>query len=84
MAKTIREVRLTFSEKDKDISEFLKGKSSQTAYLKDLIRLHMQIEQSYLSNGVSVEQSVSCETVKVEDNKQDEFDFSLDDLNLGL
>ena len=32
MAKTIREVRLTFSEKDKDISEFLKGKSSQTAY----------------------------------------------------
>ena len=84
MAKTIREVRLTFSEKDKDISEFLKGKSSQTAYIKDLIRLHMQIEQSYLANGVSVEQSVSCETVKVEDNKQDEFDFSLDDLNLGL
>ena len=83
MAKTIREVRLTFSEKDKDISEFLKGKSSQTAYIKDLIRLHMQIEQSYLANGVSVEQSVSCETVK-EENKQDEFDFSLDDLNLGL
>ena len=43
----------------------------------------MQIEQSYLANGVSVEQSVSCETVK-EENKQDEFDFSLDDLNLGL
>ena len=84
MAKTIREVRLTFSEKDKDISEWLKGKTSQTAYIKDLIRLHMQIEQSYLANGVSVEQSVSCETVKVEDNKQDEFDFSLDDLNLGL
>ena len=77
MAKTIREVRLTFSEKDKDISEFLKGKSSQTAYIKDLIRLHMQIEQSYLANGVSV----SCETVK-EENKQDEFDFSLDDLQL--
>ena len=84
MAKTIREVRLTFSEKDKDISEFLKGKSSQTAYIKDILRLHMQIEQSYLANGVSVEQSVSYETVKVEDNKQDEFDFSLDDLNLGL
>ena len=84
MAKTIREVRLTFSEKDKDISEFLKGKSSQTAYIKDILRLHMQIEQSYLANGVSVERSVSCETVKVEDNKQDEFDFSLDDLNLGL
>ena len=83
MAKTIREVRLTFSEKDKDISEFLKGKSSQTAYIKDLIRLHMQIEQSYLANGVSVEQSVSCETVKVEEKKvNDDFDFDLSDLNL--
>ena len=82
MAKTIREVRLTFNEKDKDISEWLKGKSSQTAYIKDLLRLHMQIEQSYLANGVNVEQSVSRETVNVEEKKQDEFDFSLDDLNL--
>ena len=82
MAKTIREVRLTFSEKDKDISEFLKGKSSQTAYIKDLIRLHMQIEQSYLANGTTVTTDVSCETVKVEENKQDEFNFSLDDLGL--
>ena len=82
MAKTIREVRLTFNEKDKDISEWLKGKSSQTAYIKDILRLHMQIEQSYLSNGVNVEQSVSRETVKVEEKKQDEFDFSLDDLGL--
>lgn len=82
MAKTIREVRLTFNEKDKDISEWLKGKSSQTAYIKDLLRLHMQIEQSYLANGVNVEQSVSRETVKVEEKKQDEFDFDLSDLNL--
>lgn len=82
MAKTIREVRLTFNEKDKDISEWLKGKSSQTAYIKDLLRLHMQIEQSYLANGTNVEQSVSRETVKVEEKKQDEFDFDLSDLNL--
>jgi hypothetical protein len=82
MAKTIREVRLTFNEKDKDISEWLKGKSSQTAYIKDILRLHMQIEQSYLANSVNVEQSVSRETVKVEEKKQDEFDFSLDDLGL--
>ena len=82
MAKTIREVRLTFNEKDKDISEWLKGKSSQTAYIKDLLRLHVQIEQSYLANGVNVEQSVSRETVKVEEKKQDEFDFDLGDLNL--
>lgn len=82
MAKTIREIRLTFNEKDKDISEWLKGKSSQTAYIKDILRLHMQIEQSYLANGVNIEQSVSRETVKVEEKKQDEFDFDLSDLNL--
>lgn len=82
MAKTIREIRLTFNEKDKDISEWLKGKSSQTAYIKDLLRLHMQIEQSYLANDMNVEQSVSRETVKVGEKKQDEFDFDLSDLNL--
>lgn len=82
MAKTIKEVRLTFSEKDKDIIEFLNGKTSKTGYIKDILRLHMQIEQSYLANGVNVEQNVSCETVKVEEKKQDEFDFDLSDLNL--
>ena len=82
MAKTIRELRLTFSEKDKDISEWLKGKSSQTAYIKDLLRLHLQIEQSYLSNGVNVKQdNVSCGTIR-EDEENDEFDFNLDDLDL--
>ena len=82
MKKTIKEVRLTFSEKDKDIIEFLNGKTSKTGYIKDLIRLHMLIEQSYLANNVNVEQSVSRETVNVEEKKQDEFDFDLSDLNL--
>lgn len=82
MKKTIKEVRLTFNEKDKDIIEFLNGKTSKTGYIKDLIRLHMLIEQSYLANGVNVEQSVSRETVKVEEKKQDEYDFDLSDLGL--
>ena len=80
--KTIKEMRLTFNEGDKDIIEFLNGKTSKTGYIKDLIRLHMQIEQSYLANGTKVITDVSCETVKVEENKQDEFNFSLDDLGL--
>lgn len=80
--KTIKEIRLTFNEKDRDIIEFLDNKTSKTGYIKDLIRLHMQIEQSYLANGVSVEQNnVSCGTIK-EENKVDDFDFSLDDLDL--
>lgn len=79
---TKKEMRLTFNEKDKDIIEFLNGKTSKTGYIKDLIRLHMLIEQSYLANGVNVEQGVSRETIKVEEKKQDEFDFDLSDLNL--
>lgn len=79
---TKKEMRLTFNEKDKDIIEFLNGKTSKTGYIKDLIRLHMLIEQSYLANGVNVEQGVSRETVKVEERKQDEYDFDLSDLGL--
>lgn len=80
--KTIKEMRLTFNEGDKDIIEFLNGKTSKTGYIKDLIRLHMQIEQSYLANGMSVEQSVPRETVKEEKKVDEEFNFSLDDLGL--
>lgn len=82
MKKTIKEVRLTFSEKDKDIIEFLNRKTSKTAYIKDILRLHMQIEQSYLANGATIITDVSRETIKVEEKKQDEFDFDLSDLNL--
>lgn len=83
MAKTIKEVRLTFNERDKDITEFLNRKTSKTGYIKDLIRLHMLIEQSYLANGVNVKQNnVSCGTIKEDDKESDEFDFDLSDLNL--
>jgi len=80
---TKKEVRLTFSEKDKDIIDFLNTKTSKTGYIKDLIRLHMLIEQSYLATGMQVTTNVPCETVKIkEEKKQDEYDFSLDDLGL--
>lgn len=83
MAKTIKEVRLTFNERDKDIIEFLNRKTSKTGYIKDLIRLHMLIEQSYLANGVNVKQNnVSRGTTKDENEVNDEFDFDLSDLNL--
>ena len=81
--KTIKEIRLTFNEGDKDIIEFLNGKTSKTGYIKDLIRLHMLIEQSYLVNGVNVKQdNVSCGTIKEESKVNDDFDFDLSDLNL--
>ena len=80
---TKKEIRLTFSEKDSNIIDFLNTKTSKTGYRKDLIRLHMLIEQSYLATGMQVTTNVPCETVEIkEEKKQDEYDFSLDDLGL--
>lgn len=79
---TKKEIRLTFNDKDKDIIEFLNGKTSKTGYIKDLIRLHMLIEQSYLATGMQITTDVPCETVNVKEEKQDEYDFDLSDLGL--
>ena len=50
-----KEVRLTLNtEKDQDIIQFLNSKSSKVAYIKDIVRLHMKIEESYMANGLTV------------------------------
>ena len=71
-----KEVRLTLNtEKDQDIIQFLNSKSSKVAYIKDLIRLHMKIEESYMANGLTVNTVPS-----IQEEKQDKFDFDLNDL----
>lgn len=79
---TKKEIRLTFNEKDSDIIDFLNTKTSKTGYIKDLLRLHMKIEESYLANGISVKADVPCETVDIKEDTQDEYDFDLSDLGL--
>lgn len=73
MAK--KEIRLTFNEKELDIYDFLCKKSSKTAYVKDLLRLHMNIEESYMANGLTVATVQSRQ-----EEKQDEYDFDITDL----
>lgn len=73
MAK--KEIRLTFNEKELDLYDFLCKKSSKTAYVKDLLRLHMNIENSYMANGLTIN-TVSS----VQEEKQDEYDFDITDL----
>lgn len=73
MAK--KEIRLTFNEKELDIYDFLCKKSSKTAYVKDLLRLHMDIEKSYMANGLTV-----ATVPSVQEEKQDEYDFDITDL----
>ena len=73
MAK--KEIRLTFNEKELDLYDFLCKKSSKTAYVKDLLRLHMNIENSYMANGLIVNAVPSTQ-----EEKQDEYDFDITDL----
>lgn len=73
MAK--KEIRLTFNEKELDLYDFLCKKSSKTAYVKDLLRLHMDIEQSYMANGLTVNTIPSTQ-----EEKQDKYDFDITDL----
>lgn len=73
MAK--KEIRLTFNEKELDLYDFLCKKSSKTAYVKDLLRLHMDIEQSYMANGSPVNTVPSTQ-----EEKQDKYDFDITDL----
>jgi len=81
---TKKEMRLTFNEKDSDIIEYLNGKTSKTAFIKDLIRREMKIEESYMANGTLIkhESNVPCETIEVKEEVQDEYDFDLSDLGL--
>lgn len=73
MAK--KEIRLTFNEKELDLYDFLCKKSSKTAYVKDLLRLHMNIEESYMANGLMVNTVPSTQ-----EEKQDKYDFDITDL----
>lgn len=72
---TKKEIRLTFNEKELDLYDFLCRKSSKTAYVKDLLRLHMDIEQSYMANGLTVNTVPSTQ-----EEKQDKYDFDITDL----
>ena len=71
-----KEVRLTLNtEKDQDIIQFLNSKSSKVAYIKDLIRLLMKIEESYMANSLTVNTAPTTQ-----EEKQDKYDFDITDL----
>lgn len=81
MAK--KELRLTFNKNDDDIVEFLNRKTSKTAYIKDIVRLHMKQEEAFIScsiNGVQVVNSKS----DIEENIKENNDYDFDISDLGL
>lgn len=47
------DVRIRFSDNEKDIEEYLNKKTSKAGFIKDLIRIEMQREYNYINGNVS-------------------------------
>lgn len=83
MAKP-REIRITFKEKEDDLYRFIQGKSSASAFLKDLARLEQKKEEIYLNNlKTNIVNNIKSEFVEVisvadkvnEVKKEEKFDL---------
>lgn len=87
MAKP-REIRITFKEKEDDLYRFIQGKSSASAFLKDLARLEQKKEEIYLNNlKTNILNNIKTESVeglavvdKVNEVKKEE-NFDLPDIS---
>ena len=82
---TKKELRLTFTDKDLDLIEYLNEKTSKVAWIKDPLRKEMKHEKAYINfNGVNlqpVDNSLET-TIKQNTNTQINNDciFNVDDL----
>lgn len=50
-----REIRVTFTDKEEDLYQYIISKSSKTAFLKDLARVEMKRESNVIDNTVKEE-----------------------------
>ena len=92
-----KEIRVTFTDKEKDIYDFIKSKSSASNFIKDLVKLEKERQENYtnavLDNNIEkVVEVLASKIGSVEFKKEDdsfkkdeqksEFDFDLNDLDL--
>ena len=92
-----REIRGTFTDKEKDIYDFIKSKSSASNFIKDLLKLEKERQENYTTavldkNIEKVVEVLASKIGSVELKKEDdsfkkdaqksEFDFDLNDLDL--
>ena len=75
-----KEIRITFKESENDLYDYVKGKSSPSAFLKDLATLEQKKENLYLdanmvitNNNTITQYNVPTE---VETKSVEELDFS--------
>lgn len=74
-----KELRITFKESEMYLYEYIKQKSSPSAFLKDLAAIEQRRENLYLNNQVAANDSVIKQVEQVGEPKHIE-DLDISDL----
>lgn len=82
---TKKELRLTFTDKDLDLIEYLSEKTSKVAWIKDTLRKEMKHEKAYINfNGVNLQPINGSSETLIQQTKNISIDndciFNIDDL----
>ena len=72
-----KELRITFKESEMYLYEYIKQKSSPSAFLKDLAAIEQRRENLYLNNQVDANDSVIKQTEPVSEP------INIDDLDIS-
>ena len=72
-----KELRITFKESEMYLYEYIKQKSSPSAFLKDLAAIEQRRETMYLNNQVAANEPVIQQVEQVGESK------SIDDLDIS-
>ena len=72
-----KELRITFKESEMYLYEYIKQKSSPSAFLKDLAAIEQRRETIYLNNQVATNEPVIQQVEQVGESK------SIDDLDIS-
>ncbi len=72
-----KELRITFKESEMYLYEYIKQKSSPSAFLKDLAAIEQRRETIYLNNQVAANEPVIQQVEQVGESK------SVDDLDIS-
>ena len=72
-----KELRITFKESEMYLYEYIKQKSSPSAFLKDLAAIEQRRETIYLNNQVAAKEPVIQQVEQVGESK------SIDDLDIS-
>lgn len=76
-----KELRITFKESELYLYEYIKQKSSPSAFLKDLAAIEQRRENLYLNNQVAGNDAVIQQVEPVTETKEIE-ELDISDLNI--